>query len=61
MYVCMCVCMSVCVYVCVCVCDCQKQTNRAQRGTRKCQENIDQINQISLRKGTVRSNISETF
>ena len=46
MYVCEYVCMYVCVYVCmyVCVCDCQKKKTRAQRGTRKRQENIDQIN-----------------
>ncbi len=44
MYVCIYVCE--CVYVCmyVCVCDCQKKTTRAQCGTRKRQENIDQIN-----------------
>ncbi len=43
MYVCEYVCMCVYMYVCVCVCDCQKKP-RAQRGTRKRQENIDQIN-----------------
>ncbi len=52
MHVCVYACMYVCVYVCihvrmyvcmcVCVCDCL-QENRAQRGTRKRQENIDQI------------------
>ncbi len=50
MHVCMCVCMYVfmyvckyvCMCVCVCVCDCL-QENRAKRGTRKRQENIDQI------------------
>ncbi len=61
MYVCEYVCTYVCVYVCVRVCDCQKNPghNAAHVNIKKIL--IKLIKYVSLRKGMVRLNISETF